>query len=315
MLAILLALQREGTLRAEDLAETFQVSKRSIYRDLEALCEAGVPVMATPGKGYSLMKGYFLPPLSFTVEEASILILGAEAVASNFDEEYRAAARSAADKITTALPDRLRHTVASIRQGIRFFRSEGSESPEVLATIRTLRRAIIEQRNIRIRYNRRCADTTPELHSPRRIDPYALNHINGIWYLAAYCHERRSIRNFRLSRIMELELLATTFERPAGLTTARRAGLADCHYEARVLFSADAAPWVREMRYFHKVSEEEHPDGLLVTLRARAPADLLPWILSWGSHVQVLGPEDLVDAVTSEIKKMIERHTTDPLLT
>ncbi len=59
-------------LRAEDLAAAFETSVRTIYRDIQALSEAGVPVIGAPGQGYSLMEGYFLPPVSFTVEEAVV---------------------------------------------------------------------------------------------------------------------------------------------------------------------------------------------------------------------------------------------------
>ena len=78
LLAIVLELQGKGRQRAEDMARTFQTSKRTIYRDIEALCEAGVPIVSTPGRGYALMKGFFLPPLSFTADEATILLLGSE---------------------------------------------------------------------------------------------------------------------------------------------------------------------------------------------------------------------------------------------
>ena len=68
LLAIVLELQGKGHQRAEDLAETFETSKRTIYRDIQALGQAGVPLISTPGRGYSLMKGYFLPPLSRSEE-------------------------------------------------------------------------------------------------------------------------------------------------------------------------------------------------------------------------------------------------------
>src|SRR5690606_8413234 len=77
MLAIVIELQRKGVLRAEDLAAKFETSVRTIYRDIQALSEAGVPVMGAPGVGYSLMEGYFLPPVSFTAEEAVALLIGA----------------------------------------------------------------------------------------------------------------------------------------------------------------------------------------------------------------------------------------------
>src|SRR3954466_7431 len=77
-MGILLELQARGELRAEDLAGTVEGSVRTIYRDVEALCETGVPVVATPGKGYRLLEGYFLPPLTFTADEAALLALRGE---------------------------------------------------------------------------------------------------------------------------------------------------------------------------------------------------------------------------------------------
>ena len=99
LLAIVLELQRKGRQRAEDLAETFETSKRTIYRDLQALGEAGVPLLAIPGQGYSLMEGYFLPPLSFSTVEATMLLMGADFIAQHFDAQYRQAAVTATAKI------------------------------------------------------------------------------------------------------------------------------------------------------------------------------------------------------------------------
>ena len=95
LLAIVLELQARKQVRAEDLAATFEVSKRTIYRDMEALSESGVPLVSVPGQGYSLMEGYFLPPLSFTPDEATLLLLGNHFVAENFDAHYQKVARSA----------------------------------------------------------------------------------------------------------------------------------------------------------------------------------------------------------------------------
>src|SRR5215203_2043033 len=103
LLAIVLELQARGKQRAEDLAATFEVGKRTIYRDIQALCEAGVPVISTPGQGYALLEGYFLPPLRFTPDEALILLLGSDLMAQSFDAEYRVAAESASRKIAGAL--------------------------------------------------------------------------------------------------------------------------------------------------------------------------------------------------------------------
>jgi predicted DNA-binding transcriptional regulator YafY len=91
LLAIVLELQAKGFQRAEDLAATFEVTKRTIYRDMMALSESGVPLISMPGQGYSLVEGYFLPPLSFTTDEAIMLLLGANFVGKNVDAQCRCA--------------------------------------------------------------------------------------------------------------------------------------------------------------------------------------------------------------------------------
>src|SRR5919108_2232782 len=120
LLAIILELQGKGRQRAEDLAETFETSKRTIYRDVQALGEAGVPIVSIPGQGYSLMKGYFLPPLSFTTDEATMLLLGSDFMAQNFDAQYRQAAQSAGRKISGVLPEKLRDEGDYLQKSIRF---------------------------------------------------------------------------------------------------------------------------------------------------------------------------------------------------
>src|SRR3712207_1675966 len=95
LLGALLELQARGELRAEDLAHRFEVSVRTVYRDLQALSETGVPLVASPGKGYRLMEGYFLPPLTFSAPEAALLIAGGEYVRERVDPDLRRVAAGA----------------------------------------------------------------------------------------------------------------------------------------------------------------------------------------------------------------------------
>src|SRR5258708_36324671 len=111
LVAILREVQAKGHQRAEDLGATFEVTKRTIYRDMLALAESGVPVVSVPGQGYSLVEGYFLPPLSFTTDEAILLLLGSDFVAQNVDAQYQSAAHSASRKIEAVLGPDLREEV------------------------------------------------------------------------------------------------------------------------------------------------------------------------------------------------------------
>ena len=148
LLAIVLELQGKGRQRAEDLARTFETSKRTIYRDIEALCEAGVPLISIPGRGYSLMEGYFLPPLSFTTDEATMLMMGSEFMAHNFDAQYREAAQSAGRKIAGVLPEQLRDEVAYLQQNIVFISVQHEDEKDAL--LQQLRRAILDHGTVEV---------------------------------------------------------------------------------------------------------------------------------------------------------------------
>src|SRR5690349_12866400 len=159
LLAIVLELQGKGHQHAEDLAETFETSKRTIYRDIQALGQAGVPLISTPGRGYSLMKGYFLPPLSFSTDEATMLLLGSDFMAQNFDAQYRAAAQSASRKIEGVLPEKLREEVHYLQNSIVFV-ARGPDTPESqhrVMLLQQLRRAILQRSTVRFCYQSRYA--------------------------------------------------------------------------------------------------------------------------------------------------------------
>ena len=232
LLAIVLELQGRRHARAQDLARVFETSRRTIYRDLQALGQAGVPLIATPGRGYALMDGYFLPPLSFTTDEATLLLLGGDVMAQSFDAQYRAAAQSASRKIAGVLPDRLRAEVASLRESISFGHQSNSLRPDAAAR-QLLRRAILARGTVRFTYDTRHASDGPQQPHHRDADPDALGFLSGTWYLSAYCHLRHGVRHFRLDRIEDLTVLERTFVRPP---TSRRRG-AICSSRAVSIFA------------------------------------------------------------------------------
>jgi predicted DNA-binding transcriptional regulator YafY len=194
LLAIVLELQARGSrsVRAEDLAARFEITKRTVYRDVQALSEAGVPIVAVPGQGYCLAEGYFLPPLAFSPDEAVMLLLGADFVAQNLDAQYRAAAVSAARKIEAVLPEGRRAEVRDLQQGIRFIAGAADEPAEP-RWLPALRRAILQRRTVRFQYHARASAEGAE-GRPRQADPYGLAHVGDAWYLLAHDHLRRALK-------------------------------------------------------------------------------------------------------------------------
>ncbi len=295
LLALILELQRGGPRTAAALAARFETSKRTIYRDLDALGEAGVPLISTPGRGYELDPEYFLPPLRFTSDEATLLLLGADFMAQSFDAQYRAAAQAAGAKIEAVLPGPTRTEVGYLRENIRFvaedFPGRSDTRQPLHERLRVLRRAIVARQRLRFRYfARQSLDGRPG--EWREVDPYSLAFVGGAWYLVALDHARHDLRNFRLDRIESLTALPKSFTRPKHFR-AGRAQPDDRRLTVRVRFSMGVARFAQEARPYYWVSDHADSDGLHMTLRVRGVEDLVGWLLSWGDQVQVLEPAAL----------------------
>ena len=311
LLATVLELQRRGTARAEDLARHFETSVRTIYRDITALSESGVPIVATPGQGYTLMDGYFLPPLSFTPDEATLLVLGAEVMAESFDDEYARIARAALAKIETALPSRIRGEVSALKSGVHFIPTLAGANEELQATLRQVRRAILSKRRIRFGYATRFESRSPIAN--REIDPLRVVNFNGAWYVNGYDHDRKARRNFRLSRMSDTLILA----QPATHRDDAQSGVADEQgvesraarsHQITLQFDKQIAPWVRESPSFFTTSMVEDDLGLRVTLMARSDDEVLSWVLQWGASVAVIAPATLQERVRVEAQRVLERY-------
>jgi len=303
LLAIVLELQRAKQLRAEDLAATFETSKRTIYRDIEALCESGVPIVAVTGQGYSLAEGYFLPPLAFSVDEATMLLLGADFMAQNFDAQYHRAAQTAMAKIQAILPERARQDVDYLQKSMVFVAADGAALHDTLAHIR---RAILERRTLKFKYDARMSKQKLET---REVDPYSLVNVNNVWYLQGYDHAREAQRSFRLSRIGAVSITTKLFERPRGYAPQDGAATDHRPIAVRVLFAPEAAPWVREQPNYFTTEMREAGDGLLVTLHVRDEIEIFQWVLGWGAQARVMEPESLRQRVLAESKKVLELLT------
>src|SRR5215204_1477536 len=121
LFAMLLVLQTRQLVRAEDLAHKFEISQRTVYRDLAALSEMGIPIVGLPGEGYALMEGYFLPPLVFTPQEAAALVLGARLLALHAEGRLPKDAEQAMTKIAHVLPTQSRELVERLSEIVHFF--------------------------------------------------------------------------------------------------------------------------------------------------------------------------------------------------
>lgn len=305
-MAILLELQGHGELRAEDLAETFEVSIRTIYRDVQALSEGGVPVVATPGKGYRLMEGYFLPPLSFTAAEAALLMLGGEYVHGRVDADLQRSAEGALRKLAGVLPAEQQREVESWRGSLNFF---GSNRSGLGLSPALLHQAIQGRRVLRLLYHTYQRSAPEE----RDVEPITLCFMGDVWHLAAYCRLRQAHRFFRLDRIDAISLLDESFTLgPRHVTSRDWETERGRHPEARVRFDHAVMRWVRERQPWVFLREEPGQSGVICIYALRNERELLSWLLTWGSAFEVLEPADFRLTVAAECQRMLARHQTAP---
>jgi predicted DNA-binding transcriptional regulator YafY len=308
LLGYILALQGRRRLTAAQLAAQFEVSARTVYRDLEALAELGVPIVASPGHGYSLSPGYHLPPVMLTPAEASALALAGGLFRHFVAHEGRAALETALRKMDAALPEEIRAHVAETRRRVCLISWPHRAAPLDGELPRLIQQAMTERRRFGVTYHARTTTQTSE----RTIDPYALVYFAGDWHLVGYCHEREDVRQFRLSRMESPLLLEERFTMPADAdaqsfwANQEPSRTGDC--VARVRFPKELARWVRERPHYGREEEEETEAGLTLRLRVDRWEELMPWLLSWGGGLEVLSPPELRARVAEEAGRMLAKN-------
>jgi len=206
---IIQVLRRRKLVRARELAERFEVSERTIYRDIGDLMASGVPVEGEAGVGYILREGYDLPPLMFTEQEIEALVLGARIVESWADPGLADAAAEALAKIETVVPAPLRRQMAETS----LLAPPNHFSERVLIDPAALRRAIRQTRKVRFVYS-----DGQEQRTERSVRPLALAFYGPVWLLMSWCELRRDFRSFRLDRISDLAVLEDGFRPEPGRT-------------------------------------------------------------------------------------------------
>lgn len=293
LLAMVLELQGREWTRGGELARRFEISLRTVYRDMLSLSESGVPIISVPGRGYQLMPGYFLPPLHFTLEEASLLSFGLDAARGLFDAEYARAADTAAQKVRAALPESRRQDVDAVRQRVRLVES-AAPAPAALGT---LRRAVLERRVVTFSYTKPDGPATS-----RRIQPQGLARVNGVWLLRSLDLGRAEARTFRVDRMQKVCLTAELFERaalpPPGPDLEPRRT-----FVLRFPLASEQA--LSERPSFFQTQVRRTGADLLVTLQARNTESILPWVLSWDAAARVLEPPDLRERLRAEARAML----------
>ena len=204
--AILTQLQSKKILTATYLAGKFQISKRTIYRDLKTLEEAGVPIISENGKGFSIMDGYRIPPVMFTEKEALALITGDSIISKQKDASFRNEFGNAITKIKSVLRSSTLLDIESLEKGM--FVGKNFEDFVTSSSLMDIQMAIVGNKTIKLNY----VSTNGQL-STRFIEPYLLYYNDDDnWVLVAFCTNKKAFRSFRLDRINHFTIQDESFK-------------------------------------------------------------------------------------------------------
>jgi len=202
--AILIQLQTKRISTASVLSQKFKVSKRTIYRDIKALENAGVPILTEEGKGYTLMDGYKVPPVMFTEKQANALILAEQLVLKNRDASFVKDYSEAIDKIKSILKYSAKDKVNLLADRTQYEQVISQERNS--DNLSDLQNALTNFILVMIKYINKDGNATKRL-----IEPFALLSTEN-WYLIAWCRLRKEFRFFRLDRIQRIDIQPENFE-------------------------------------------------------------------------------------------------------
>ena len=205
--SILIQLQCKRLLTAHELAEKFAISKRTIYRDIKTLEQAGVPILTEDGKGYTLMEGYRMPPVMFTENEANALITAEQLVLKNKDASLVKDYTDAIHKIKAVLRNNTKDKANLLSE--RVLSGQNLESSRTSNNLSILQLALTNFNLVQIQYYSPYNDQITE----RTVEPFAIYTTQENWLLTALCRLRKDYRSFRLDRIKSLQVLNESFEK------------------------------------------------------------------------------------------------------
>ncbi|MDA3958189.1 YafY family protein [Oceanispirochaeta sp.] len=284
LLSMILLMLKKKKITASEMAAYFETSLRTIYRDIETLCLAGIPIVSEPGVhgGYSLMEGFTLDKQVFKVDEILALIAGLKGLEAVFD---RQSIRQTLEKVESL--GKTQETAPVLE--IDFF--GWGEGNRIRHDVQNLYKSIGQSQCLRFQYT----NLNNQCHT-RTVEPLKLFYRGNNWYLLGYCRLKEDYRFFRVSRILNLEILKETFiPRESALPEWKpESHLKDDRKPEKLHLRISPGGVSKAREYFSKSNIEMMEDGS-IEIRVLYPPDewVYSYLLSYGEHLTVLQPAGL----------------------
>lgn len=313
LFATILLLQNRPNLTSRDLAEHFGVSRRTVFRDLRAISESGVPLTYAEGGGYEILEGYQLPPLMLTAREAATLLIGTEFMKLQSDASLRTDADKVGMKILSVLPREVREYIERLEERTvldPYWLHAVQSGEEEDGRWYELSEAVARQRSVLMEYY---VASRGEL-TRRTVDPLGLVYYTDHWNLIGFDHLREDIRNFRLDHIQQMHVLTERFEPPADFDLEehlKERGTSPRNERVRIRFTLQAYRWARR-GIPAKIEEERELEGAVeVTFYFENMDYVARWLLRYGTQAAVLEPASLKEQMRDLALALAEQYAPE----
>lgn len=312
LIKIIGLLQSGRPLNTADLSGLCDVSRRTIFRDLIALREAGVPLVFDEARElYSIPGQFFLPPTNFNAAEAlAVLVLCHQL--GNDRVPFLSSARSAAMKLENSLPEKLREYLRRVSPSLAIRMTPMNSHPGKQSVYDALVGALADRQAVRVEYG--------SFHERKNIctklNPYQLLFQNHSWYVIGRSSLHRSVRTFNLSRIVEIHSLEEAYEIPRGFSMKRYLRNAwrlipepgPDHF-VRIRFSPKVAGNVAEVSWHATQRVRWNEDGSLqFEATVSGLEEISWWVLGYGDQAEVLEPEPLREIIAKRVGNMAKAY-------
>ncbi|RZJ49531.1 MAG: YafY family transcriptional regulator [Chryseobacterium sp.] len=292
IVAILIQLQSKKIVKAQELADRFDCSLRTIYRDIRTLEASGVPIYSEAGVGYALMDGYRLPPVMFTREEVSSFIAAEKLMQKFTDPVLGGHYATAMYKLKSVLRGTDKDWLSNIESRIVMQSAEPMFHDNSPNTLAILFECIAEKKQLLLHYKTQETEETTQ----RNLEPVGVFHDHNNWYFLGYCHLRKDYRQFRTDRIQSLKKtdFDFTIEHDA-LETYLNKNETVPTTKVRILIEKKIARYLETEKKYHGFVSQKEIDGKIeMTFMCRDIESGFPrWFLMFGDYATIVEPEIL----------------------
>ena len=307
--AILIQLQGKKVVRAQEVADRFDISLRTVYRDLKALEVAGVPLGSEAGVGYFLADGYHLPPVMFTPEEAQAMLISGKLASAFTDQSVDAHFREALFKIQSVLKAEDKERIETLMSTVKVMDHYRPPLPGG-QNLTLVQQALADSRSLFLQYRSKHKDEITE----RTVDPIGLCHYGLGWHLIAFCQLRQGYRDFRIARIQQLHLAGPVQSSEDKMSLEDYFGQlsrTNSLLQATVRFDPGVALYLEDQKYVMGLVSEEITDEYAELTFLTMGLDMLArWLLMYGSAVKVQAPAKLTEILKKLSMELAEHYGT-----